>query len=57
MFLKNQLLDILAFTQTYRPQTLNTYKTFGVESEFEVENDQLLCLNRTFSETTSMKSL
>ena len=35
---ENQVFDILTSTQTYRPQNLDTYVKYCVESEFEVEN-------------------
>ena len=38
------VLDILTSTQTYKPQNLNIYVKIHVESEFDVENCQLLRL-------------
>ena len=43
---ENRCLDILTSTQTYRPQNWNIYLKVDVYSEFEVEHNQLLCLDR-----------
>ena len=36
--------------ETYRPQNLNTYVKFDIQSEFELENRQLLRLDTKFQE-------
>ena len=40
--------EMLTSTQTYRPQNLTIYVKFHVESKFEVENAQFLCLDLVF---------
>ena len=36
--IKHQFLDILTSMQTHRPQNLNMYMKFNVESEFKAKN-------------------
>ena len=38
--------------QTYRPHNLNTDVKIGIESEFELENNQLLHLDLVFEQKT-----
>ena len=46
--LQNEIPDMLIWTEAYRPQNLNMYVKFGIESHFEVENAQFLRLEPIF---------
>ena len=49
MFFENHFLYNLIFAQACRPQNLNTYAIFDVQSDFEMENVQFLRLDHFFS--------
>ena len=39
---EKQVIDVLTFMETYRPQNLNIYVTFDIESDLSIEKTYLL---------------